>query len=185
MQSLARRYLVILSAFVVALPALAQESKPLTAIPPGDFQFTGTWDCTGAMGNGATHKAVFTGSVILGGKWLELTERDVEPATGYLAKYLIGYDPQQKHLIEFDANNFAAATYTSADGWVKGVLTMTSPVSDDPKAPYAANRFLYSITAPDTFTVDWQISRTSTLQWTPGDRLVCKRVGQPPRPQQG
>jgi hypothetical protein len=68
---------------------------------------------------------------------------------------------------------------------VKGVLTMTSPVSDDPKAPYAANRFLYSITAPDTFTVEWQVSRTSTLQWTPGDRLVCKRAGQPPPPQQG
>jgi hypothetical protein len=179
MHSLCRH--VVLCALASALPAWAQESK-LSPFPSGGFQFAGSWDCAGAMGNGKTHNAVFTGAVILGGKWLELTERDVEPATGYLAKYLIGYDPQQKRLIEFDANNFGAATYASADGWVNGVLTMTSPVSDDPKAPYAANRFLYSITAPDTFTVDWQVSKTATLNWTPGDHLVCKRTGPQPVP---
>src|SRR5580698_3916328 len=69
-------------------PASAQDRKPLPAVPPGDFQFEGTWDCADSMGNGKTHKSVFTGSVILDGKWLELTERDIEPATGYLAKYL-------------------------------------------------------------------------------------------------
>ena len=171
--------IVVLCLLAWALPAFAQERKPLMAIPPGDFQLSGTWDCAGAMGNGKTHKAAFTGSVILGGKWLELTERDIEPATGYLAKYLIGYDAQQKLLVEFDANNFGAATYASVDGWVNGVLTMTSPVSEYPKAPYAANRFVYSITPPNIFTVDWQISRTSALNWTPGDHLVCKRGGQP------
>jgi len=109
------------------------------------------------------------------GGWNSPTEQDLEPATGYLAKYLIGYDPQQKHLVEFDANNFGAATYASADGWVNGVLTMTSPVSDGPKAPYAANRFLYSITPADTFTMDWQVSKTAAFNWTQGNHLVCKR----------
>jgi hypothetical protein len=33
----------------------------------------------------------------------------VEPATGYVAKYLIGYDTEHKKLVEFDANNFGAA----------------------------------------------------------------------------
>jgi hypothetical protein len=177
----ARQVTVTLCWFAWALSAPAQESKPLAAIPPGAFQFEGTWDCAGAMGNGKTHKSVFTGSVILGGKWLELTERDIEPATGYLAKYLIGYDPQQKRLVEFDANNFGAATYTSADGWVNGVLTMTSPVAEDPKAPMAANRFLYSITAQDCFTMDWQIGKTSALNWMPSDHLVCKRGSQASR----
>jgi len=144
-------------------PASAQDRKPLPAVPSGNFQFEGTWDCAGSMGNGKTHKSVFTGSVILDGKWLELTERDIEPATGYLAKYLIGYDSQQKRLVEFDANNFGAATYSSADGWVNGVLTMTSPVSEDTKASYAANRFLYSIAPPDSFTMDWQIAKSSAF----------------------
>ena len=171
------RRLFTLYLFASTLPALAQDSKPLAAIPPGNFQFEGTWDCAGSMGNGKTHKSVFTGSVILGGKWLELTERDIEPATGYLAKYLIGYDPQQKRLVEFDANNFGAATYSSADGWVNGVLTMTSPVSEKTKASYVVNRFLYSIADSDTFSMDWQVAKTSALNWTPGDHLVCKRGG--------
>jgi len=103
------------------------------------------------------------------------TEQDIQPATGYLAKYLIGYDPQQKHLVEFDANNFGAAVYSSEQGWQDHVLTKTSPVSEDVKAPYAANRFLYSSTGPDAFTVDWQISKAAALNWTPADHLACKR----------
>jgi hypothetical protein len=54
--------------------------------------------------------------VTLEEKWPELTDKDVEPATGYVAKYLIGYHAQQKGLVEFDANNFGAAVYSSARG---------------------------------------------------------------------
>ena len=107
----------------------AQEKKPLSAIPEG-FQFVGTWDCEGTFRNNKVHKAVFTGALILGNKWLELSDQDVEPATGYLAKYLIGHDSEQKHLVEFDANNFGAATYSSEEGWQNHVLAMTSPISD-------------------------------------------------------
>jgi hypothetical protein len=175
MVRIGHRLFIVLCLSAGAITVSAQDRKALTAIPPGGFQFAGTWDCTGAMGNGKPHRSTFTGNVILGGKWLELTEQDLEPATGYLAKYLIGYDSQQKRLVEFDANNFGAATYSSVDGWVDGVLTMTSRVTDDPKAPYAANRFLYAIASADTFTMDWQISKTSTVNWTRGDHLVCKR----------
>jgi hypothetical protein len=155
--------------------APAQEKKPLSAIPVDGFQFTGTWDCEGAFRNARVHKSTFTGAAILDGKWLELTEQDIQPATGYLAKYLIGYDPQQKALIEFDANNFGAAVYSNPDGWQNRVLTMTSPVSTDVKAAYAANRFLYSITGPNAFTIDWQISKTAALNWTQADHLACLR----------
>jgi hypothetical protein len=153
----------------------AQESTSLSAIPPAGFQFTGTWDCEGTFRNGKVHQSMFMGTIILGGKWIELTEQDLQPATGYLAKYLIGYDSQQRKLVEFDANNFGAAAYTSEAGWQSNVLTMTSSISQDAKAPYAANRFLYSITGRDSFTVDWQISKTSTLSWVAADHLACKR----------
>lgn len=170
-------------AFLLAtsLSAAAQAPKPLPATP-GNFQFTGTWDCTGAFGNGRTHRSTFMGTNILANKWLELTEQDVEPATGYLAKYLIGYDAQAKQLVEFDANNFGAATYSSPTGWQNGTLTMTSPVSDDPQAPYAVNRFIYTVSAPDTFTIDWQTSKASPLNWRPSDHLVCKRHTTPAAP---
>jgi hypothetical protein len=36
------------------------------------------------------------------------TEQNIQPATGYLAKYRIGYD--QEPLVEFDVNNCGAAT---------------------------------------------------------------------------
>jgi hypothetical protein len=161
----------------LALCAYVQAQNPsrLSALPEGNFQFTGNWDCGGSFRAGQIHKSTFTGAVILDGKWLELTEQDVQPATGYVAEYLIGYDAQHKQLVEFDANNFSAAAYASDQGWSKGVLTMTSPVSQDAGAPYVANRFQYSITGPDAFTVDWQISKTAALNWLPGDHLACTR----------
>jgi hypothetical protein len=152
----------------------AQDAKRVSALPDA-FQFTGTWACEGAFGNGKVHKAIFTGAEILDGKWLELTERDVAPATGYVAKYLIGYDSEHKQLVEFDANNFGASIYTSVEGWKNNVLTMTSSVAQDAKAPYALNRFLYSIAAPEKFAMDWQISRTAAPVWVPSDHLDCKR----------
>lgn len=116
--------------------------------------------------------------MVLDNKWLELIEKDVEPATGYVAKYLIGYDPQQKSLVEFDANNFGAAVYASAEGWQNHRLTMSSAVIETGH-PYAANRFLYTTSAPDSFTVDWQISKTAALEWVTADHLVCKRQQAP------
>jgi hypothetical protein len=155
--------------------AFAQVEPAVSAMPANSFQFTGTWDCAGSFRNGKVHRSTFRTSVILQGKWLELAEQDIEPATGYVAKYLIGYDPQQKQLIEFDANNFGTATYRSEQGWKSGVLMMSSPVTQDAKAPYVADRFVYSIADPDTFRVDWQVRRNLTSEWSPADQQVCKR----------
>lgn len=157
------------------VPSLfAQQSPAISAIPP-DFSFTGTFDCEGSFRNAQVHKATFTGAIVVGGKWLELTEQDTQPATGYFAKYLIGYDAQQQHLVEYDANNYSAAVYTSEEGWKNKTLTMISPIATDARAPYAVNRFLYTINGPDTFTVDWQVSKTATLNWVQSDHLACKR----------
>jgi hypothetical protein len=161
---------------VCAAIAQAQSAATLSALPPNHFAFTGSWACEGAFGNRQVHRSVFAGAEILGGKWIELTERDIEPATGYLAKYLIGYDPLQKQLVEFDANNFGAATYASEAGWQGQVLTMTSPVGPAIQRPYVANRFVYTIAGPDSFTVDWQIARTAALAWVGSDHLVCRRA---------
>jgi len=168
---------ILCATLSLTIPAISQTPapKPISALPPGGFTFAGAFDCAGTFRGGKTHRAAFTAATILEGKWLELTEQDIEPATGYLAKYLIGYDSEHNRLVEFDANNFGAATYSSPDGWQQSVLTMTSPISTDPKAPYVANRFLYSITGKDAFTVDWQIAKDSTLAWIPADHLLCKR----------
>jgi hypothetical protein len=168
-------FLLALCWWAPMAPASPPESNALPVLPAEGFQFAGKWDCEGTFRNNQVHKSLYTGEVVLGGKWLELSEQDTQPATGYLAKYLIGYDPQQKRLIEFDANNFGAATYSSDEGWKNGVLTMTSPISQDAKTAYAANRFVYSVAEKDAFTIDWQISRTATLNWIVADHLSCKR----------
>jgi hypothetical protein len=155
----------------LAIAAFAEDPKPLPPTPAG-FPFAGAWACEGAD----VHKARFTGAVILEGTWLELTEEDVQPATGYRAKYLIGFDAERRVLVEFDANNFSAATYTSERGWDHGVLTMTSPVSTDPKAPYVANRFRYDASSGKTFVVDWQIRKTATSPWADADHLLCRHA---------
>jgi len=165
--------LLLIAAFS-ATSAFAQSTTPPPVLPL-NFTVPGTFDCGGAFGNGKTHKTIFTASAILNSTWLEFTEQDVEPATGYVAKYLIGYDRQAKHFVEFDANNFGAATYLSEAGWQDGALTMTSALATDPKAPYAANRFIYTVTSSNTFTVDWQISRSSALDWLTSDHFTCKR----------
>jgi hypothetical protein len=169
--------LSLAAAGALALAPQEQGAKPPSAIPSG-FHFEGSWNCAGAFRNGKTHRSTMTGSIVVGDKWLELLEQDIEPATGYVAKYLIGYDAQQKQLVEFDANNFSAATYSSAEGWKSDVLTLTSPISSDSKAPYAANRFVFSIVNPDTFTMDWQVSKSAQFNWMPADHLVCKRSTQ-------
>ncbi len=155
--------------------AKSQEQKALSAIPADGFSFTGAWDCKGTFRSGKPHRATMTASIILAGKWLEITEEDLEPATGYIAKYLIGFDAQRGQLTEFDANNLGAAVYTSLQGWQESVLTLSSPVTSDTKAPYAADRFLYTILSKNTFGVDWQVSRTANLNWVTADHLVCSR----------
>lgn len=152
------------------------QTTALSALPPAPFTFLGKWACQGSFRAGKPHEATFTGEVVLGGKWIELNEIDTVPATGYAGKYLIGFDPERNRLVEFDANSFAAATYSSADGWLGNVLTMTSPVSENPKAHYALNRFIYSTAGQDTFTIDWQISKTAEPQWATADHLSCKRL---------
>lgn len=77
--------------------------------------------------------------------------------------------------MEFDANNFAAAAYTSdEDGWRNGVLTMISAASTDDKAPFAVNRFVCSVADQDTFTVDWEICKTSNFNWVLSDHLIMR-----------
>ena len=169
------------SALIVCLlffcaDGVAQSTQPPSPLPPDKFFFTGDWNCVGTFRGDKIHKSAFNGSLILGGTWIELNEEDLVPTTGYKARYLIGYDPAQKRVIEFNANNFGPSLYSSELGWQGNVLTMTSALSSDDKAPYAINRFVYSIITADNFTVDWQVSRTSAPNWIEADYLSCNRL---------
>ena len=165
----------LIGAASLLCPAAFAQAAPTSALPPTPFSFSGAWDCQGTFRGGKPHEAAFTGSTVVGGKWLELTETDTLPVTGYVAKYLIGVDPEHRRLVEYVANTFIAAVYTSSEGWQGPSLTMTSEPSTNPKAQYAMNRFIYTVGSQDTFSVDWQISKIVGSPWVTADHLDCKR----------
>ena len=80
--------------------AAAQDTRVLSPFPAGDFHFSGNWSCEGTFRGGKPHKASFTASTILNGKWLQLTEQDIEPKTGYVAEYLLGSDLLKRSRLE-------------------------------------------------------------------------------------
>src|ERR1700721_113037 len=92
--ALAQAVLSLTAAGALALAPQEQSAKPLSAIP-AEFHFEGSWNCAGAFGNGKTHRSSMTGSIVVGGKWLELTEQDSEPHTGQSTKNPVGYSEQQ------------------------------------------------------------------------------------------
>jgi hypothetical protein len=143
----------------------------LSPFPFGDANFSGSWHCSGQFGNGRAHVSNYAAKSTLDAKWLELTETDVDPATGYDAIYLIGYDPAKGSLVEYDANTFATAVYTSSDGWKDGQLVMTSPLRTSGKI--VQDRFVYQATRAGTFTVDWQTKATADADWKTSDHLAC------------
>lgn len=122
------------------------------------------------------HKSVFEGRLAVGGAWLELDETDRVPSTGYVARYLIGYDVHGKRFVEFDASNVRANAYFSKDGWVGGALTMVSEPPDGPALPYARDRFVYTVKGTDRFLIDWQVVKPGASEWLAGDHLECVRA---------
>ncbi len=120
------------------------------------------------IGNRTPHHSTYEGSTILGGRWTQLTEVDIQPS-GYVGRYLIGYDSTKRAVREFDANNFGYGFYSS-DGWHGSSLTL---VSTDVASYPTPNRFVYTVGGPSDFTVEWQ--RRDKGAWKTGDRLLCRR----------
>ena len=154
----------------------ATSQQPSSALPPAPFHFDGKWLCDGAMGNGRSHQSSFQGTTVLKGTWIRLEEADIAPTTGYVAEYLIGWDASSKKVVEFDANNFSAANYSSDEGWKNNTLVLRSSVATDPKVPYVQNRFSFHIDKQDAFTMEWQVRRTADGEWKTADHLACSRT---------
>ncbi|GEB36658.1 hypothetical protein GLI01_06930 [Gluconacetobacter liquefaciens] len=151
-----------------ALAAGASHGVPIEAA-----RLVGSWQCSGHFHSGRVHRSTYTGSVILDGAWLQLAETDIEPASGYTALYLLGFDAQRRRDIMFDANNAGAAVYASPEGWYAGVLVLSSDDAGE-GAPYRFNRFIYRLLEPSGFSVTWQVKKTPDAEWVTGDELACR-----------
>jgi hypothetical protein len=150
--------------------------QPISLEPPAGFSFAGYWQCSGNFrGSGHQHRSVYHGEASADGKWVDLTETDIEPK-GYVGRYELGTDASRDKLVFIDMNSSGYGIFDSP-GWDGSTLTVTSTdvlrySSEAPK-----NRFLYTVHDPQHFDVEWQIQKAGG--WAPGDLQHC--AAQTPR----
>ncbi|HEY3988968.1 MAG TPA: hypothetical protein VGM02_06700 [Acidobacteriaceae bacterium] len=150
--------------------------QPVTLTPPSGFSFAGYWQCSGSFeGSGRQHRSVYHGESSADGKWVDLTETDIEPK-GYVGRYELGTDATRDKLVFIDMNSSGYAIFDSP-GWDGRTLTVTS--TDVLRYASAApkNRFLYTVQDPQHFDVEWQYQKAGG--WASGDLQHC--AAQTPR----
>ena len=68
--------------------------QPVSLDPPAGFSFAGYWQCSGSFaGSGREHRSVYHGESSADGKWVDLTETDIEPK-GYVGPLRAGDEPE-------------------------------------------------------------------------------------------
>jgi hypothetical protein len=150
--------------------------QPVSLDPPAGFSFAGYWQCSGSFaGSGREHRSVYHGESSADGKWVDLTETDIEPK-GYVGRYELGTAASRDKLVFIDMNSAGYGIFDSP-GWDGLTLTVTSTevLSYSSEAP--KNRFLYTVHDPQHFDVEWQIQKSGA--WAPGDLQHC--AAQTPR----
>lgn len=156
-----------MSLMVFLGPALCPASS---LIPPSGFSFAGYWQCSGSYpGNGRQHRSVYHGEPSADGKWVDLTETDIEPK-GYVGRYELGTDAGQDKLVFIDMNSSGYAIFDSP-GWDGHTLTVTSTDVLRYSSAAPKNRFLYTVNDPQHFDVEWQYQKSGA--WASGDMLHC------------
>jgi hypothetical protein len=150
--------------------SLGQALQPNSLTPPDGFSFAGYWQCAGSFpGNGRQHRSVYHGEASPDGKWVDITETDIEPK-GYVGRYELGTDAGQDKLVFIDMNSAGYAIFESP-GWAGHTLTVTSTDVSHNSSGATKNRFLYTVHDTQHFDVEWQIQKAGT--WAASDIQHC------------
>jgi hypothetical protein len=151
-------------------------SRPASLSPPSGFTFTGYWQCAGSFpASGRQHRSIYHGEASADGKWIDLTETDIEPK-GYVGRYELGADASKDKLVFININSAGYAIFESP-GWDGHTLTVTSTDVLHYSSASPKNRFLYTVQDPKHFDVEWQFEKSGA--WTSGDLMHC--AAQTPR----
>jgi hypothetical protein len=144
--------------------------QPPLLEPPDGFSFEGYWQCSGSFAaTGRQHVSIYHGESSADGKWLDLTETDIEPK-GYVGRYELGTDAGHDKLVFIDMNSAGYAIFDSP-GWDGHTLTVTSIDVPHDSSTAPKHRFLYTVHDPQHFDVEWQVQKAGT--WSPGDVQHC------------
>ncbi len=172
MQPLRRFHPLLL---VVGLTVLGSpgRSQAFKLTPPASFRFEGDWQCSGRFPrSGKTHRSSYHGAANADGRWIVLTETDIEPK-GYVGIYELGADAGGTKLIFLDVNSAGYAIFDSP-GWQGQTLTVTSTEVHYAKV-FPQNRFIYTVKDAQHFDVEWQVEKDNA--WASGDSLHCSAQG--------
>ena len=156
--------------------SLGQALQPPSLTPPDGFSFEGYWQCSGSYpGSGRQHRSVYHGESSADGKWVDITETDIEPK-GFIGRYELGTDAGQSKLVFINMNSAGYAIFESP-GWYGYTLTVTSTDVPHNSSGVTKNRFLYTIHDRQHFDVESQIQKAGS--WAPSDIQHC--AAQKPR----
>jgi hypothetical protein len=151
-----------------------RDCQALSLNGPIGFDFTGDWQCAGTFpGNGRLHRSIYHASLSTDGKWMELTETDLEPS-GYVGRYELAVDPGHAKLVFLDINSSGYAIFESP-GWDGPILTVTSTDVQRYNTAAPKNRFVYAVKDSQHFDVEWQVEKAGA--WASGDLLHCSKDG--------
>jgi len=112
---------------------------------------------------------VYHGERSADGKWIDLTETDVDPK-GYVGRYELGADTGHAKLVFIDINSAGYAIFDSP-GWDGRTLTVTSTDVLHYSSAAPKNRFLYTVNDQQHFDVEKQVQKGNA--WTSSDVLHC------------
>jgi hypothetical protein len=150
--------------------------QPNSLTPPAGFSFAGYWQCSGSfVSSGRQHRSIYHGESSADGKWVELTETDIEPK-GYVGRYELGKDAAHDKLVFINMNSTGYGIFDSP-GWDGRTLTVTSTDELHFSSASPKNRFLYTVQDPKHFDVEWQLEKAGA--WSTSDVLHC--AAQSPR----
>lgn len=83
-----------------------------------------------------------------------------------------GFDSVNKQFVAFVFDNFGGARRFTSAGWSGDTLTW---LGEGAKTnPASVERFVYKREGAREFVVSWEVKK-GTIDWTIGDRLVCKK----------
>jgi hypothetical protein len=133
----------------------------------------GSWSCSGARANGQAVAADLTFTPAMGGRTLHFHHAD-RPPTTYIQDATWGVDSTTTQIVSlaFAGTRNSRATVPMlfvATAWTPRSVTLAAQPLTTP--PWAQNRFTYTVDAPDSLRVVWEVERGGT--WKVGDQLTC------------
>lgn len=165
---------------VIAAAALVGAAAPQSPGNSGDVAslfkgLQGNWACSGAFANRKPLSADLQFSPIPGGQLLHFRHSDRAPSN-YVQDSVWGVDKETGILVSQawiairGQPGTTAAFYKAEQITPTGITFVQQPLL---KAPWASNRFRYSL-ADNALQMVWEVQKQGV--WTMGDYLKCSRT---------